>query len=217
MESSVNTSRRKYDTTGRQAAADETRKRILRSARALFLERGYAGTTMPAIAESAGVAVDTLYATIGPKPAMFRLLIETTISGADEAVPALDREYVRAIRAESDPARKLERYAHAIREIQDQLAPLVIHLRDAARAEPQLAQLWQEISNRRATNMRLFVAELDRAGGLRADLSIDEAADIVWATNSPEFYWLLVHERGWSPERFEEWLADSWKRLLMPD
>ena len=65
--------------------------------------------------------------------------------------------------------------------------------------------------------MRLFVAELDRAGGLRADLSIDEAADIVWATNSPEFYWLLVHERGWSPERFEEWLADSWKRLLMPD
>jgi AcrR family transcriptional regulator len=217
MESSVNTSRRRYDSSRRQAAADETRRRILRAARELFLERGYTATTMPAIAESAGVAVDTLYATIGPKPAIFRLLIETALSGRDEAIPALDRDYVREMQAEPDPRRKLDRYAHAVRMIQGRLAPLVAHLREAARSEPQLAELWQEISSRRAANMRLFAAELAAAGGLRPGLSIDAAADIIWATNSPEFYLLLVHERGWSPDQFEAWLADSWKRLLLPD
>lgn len=217
MESSVNTPRRRYDASRRQAAADETRRRILRAARALFLERGYTATTMPAIADAAEVAVDTLYATIGPKPAIFRLLIETAISGTDDAVPALDREYVRQIHAESDPARKLERYAHAVRMIQGRLAPLVVHLREAARSEPQLAALWQEISSRRAANMRLFAAEIEAAGGLRSGLSIEDAADIIWATNSPEFYLLLVHERGWPPDHFEAWLADSWKRLILPD
>jgi AcrR family transcriptional regulator len=217
MESSVNTSRRRYDSSRRQAAADETRRRILRAARELFLERGYTATTMPAIAESAGVAVDTLYATIGPKPAIFRLLIETALSGRDEAIPALDRDYVREMQAEPDPRRKLDRYAHAVRMIQGRLAPLVAHLREAARSEPQLAELWQEISSRRAANMRLFAAELAAAGGLRPGLSIEAAADIIWATNSPEFYLLLVHERGWPPDQFEAWLADSWKRLLLPD
>jgi AcrR family transcriptional regulator len=216
MESSVNTSRRRYDSSRRQAAADETRRRILRAARELFLERGYTATTMPAIAESAGVAVDTLYATIGPKPAIFRLLIETALSGRDEAIPALDRDYVREMQAEPDPRRKLDRYAHAVRMIQGRLAPLVAHLREAARSEPQLAELWQEISSRRAANMRLFAAELAAAGGLRPGLSIEAAADIIWATNSPEFYLLLVHERGWPPDQFEAWLADSWKRLLLP-
>jgi len=217
MESSVNRRRRRYDSSRRQAAADETRRRILRVAREHFLERGYTATTMPAIAEAAGVAVDTVYATLGPKPAIFRLLIETAISGRDEAVPALARDYVREVQAEPDPRRKLERYAHAVRVVQERLAPLFAHLREAARAEPELAELWQEISTRRAANMRLFTAELAAAGGLRDGLTIDEAADIIWATNAPEFFLLLVHERGWSLDRFETWLADAWSRLLLPD
>lgn len=217
MESSVNPPRRRYDASRRQAAARETRNRIVQEARALFLERGYTGTTMPAIAEASGVAVDTLYATVGTKPALFRFLVETAISGREEAVPALNRDYVREVQAEPDPRRKLERYAHAVRTVQERLAPLVAHLREAARAEPELSELWREISTRRASNMRRFAADLATAGGLRDGLSIDEAADIVWATNAPEFYLLLVHERGWSPDHFEHWLADSWKRLLLPD
>jgi AcrR family transcriptional regulator len=217
MDSSVKPPRRRYDASRRQAAARETHNRILREARALFLERGYSATTMPAIAEAAGVAVDTLYATFGPKPSLFRLLIETAISGRDEAVPALNRDYVREVRAEPDPGRKLEKYAHAVRMVQERLAPLVVLLRDAARAEPALSELWHEISTRRANNMRLFTAELAAAGGLRDGLSIDDAADIVWATNAPDFFVLLVQERGWSPEKFEHWLADAWARLLLPD
>jgi len=96
------------------------------------------------------------------------------------------------------------------------MAPLFGVLRDASRVDPDLAALWEEISERRARNMRLFAAELATAGGLREGVSIEEAADVVWATNSPDFYLLLVEERGWEPERFEHWLATSWIRLLLP-
>src|SRR5206468_3379762 len=124
----------------------------------LFLDKGYAATTMPAIAQAAGVSLDTVYATIGKKPALFRLLIEMTLSGEDRAVPADEREYVRAIRAETDAARKLRIYAAALRSIQEQLAPLFRVLQGAAPLDPELAALWQSISQRRAQNVRLFAA-----------------------------------------------------------
>lgn len=218
MKDGVNPPRRsrRYDASRRQAAAAGTRREIVAAARRLFLEQGYIATSMPAIAAAAGVAVDTVYATVGPKPALFRHLIETALSGADDPVPALERDYVREIAAEPDPRRKLERYARAVRAIQERMAPLFGVLRDASRADPDLAALWEEISERRARNMRLFAAELATAGGLREGVSIEEAADVVWATNSPDFYLLLVEERGWEPERFEHWLATSWIRLLLP-
>ena len=63
--------------------------------------------------------------------------------------------------------------------------------------------------------MHKLAQDLRDAGGLRRDLTIREAADVLWATNSPELYTLLVEERGWSPPRYERWLADSWCRLLL--
>lgn len=207
---------RRYDSGRRQAAAQQTRQNIVSVARRLFLERGYVATTMSAIAEEAGVALDTVYASVGPKPALFRHLVEIALSGEDEPVTAEERDYVREIRAEPDPHRKIARYTRAIRHIQGRLAPLFQQLRDAARTDPQLAELWSEIAQRRAANMRLFAADLATAGGLREGVTVEEAADIVWATNAPEFYLLLVEERGWEPERFERWLADAWSRLLLP-
>jgi AcrR family transcriptional regulator len=209
--------RRFYDSSRRRAAARRTRAAILAAAARLFVERGYPATTMAAIAEAAGVALDTVYAAVGPKPVLFRLLVETAISGADEPVPALERDYVRAVRAEAEPGRKLELYAGAVRRVQERLAPLFRVLQSAAAAHPELAALWAEIGERRARNMRLLAQELAETGGLRPGVSIDEAADLIWATNSPEFYLLLVHQRGWAAERFEAWLAASWKRLLLRD
>jgi hypothetical protein len=162
------------------------------------------------------VALDTVYAAIGPKPALFRHLIELALSGEDEPVPAEERDYVRAIRAEPDPRRKLASYARAVREIHGRLAPLIAVLREAARGEPELEALRREVAERRAGNMRLFVVDVAAAGGLRGNLSLDEAADFVWATNAPEFYLLLVDERGWTPERFERWLTELWVRMLLP-
>src|SRR5215510_12190461 len=98
--------KRAYDSSSRRKAAQATRQSILDAARRLFLEKGYAATTVPEIAGAAGIAVDTVYAAVGKKPSLFRLLVEAAISGGDRAVPAEERDYVRAIRKEVDAARK---------------------------------------------------------------------------------------------------------------
>ena len=207
--------RRAYNSASRQAAAVATRDAILEAARRLFLSRGYAGTTMPAIAAAAGVALDTVYAAVGKKPKLFRLLVEVAISGRADAVPAEERDYVRAVRAEPDARLKLKIYSAAIGAIQPRLAPLFRVLQSAASMEPELEALWREVSDRRAANMRLFVEDLASTGRLRENLTFGVAADIIWSMNSPEFYLLLVEQRGWSTQGFESWLEDAWIRLLL--
>ncbi|CAN5514527.1 helix-turn-helix domain-containing protein [soil metagenome] len=206
---------RPYDNAGRQTQSEGTRQRIVSAARDLMIERGYHATTVAAIARSAGVHIDTVYELVGRKPVLLRELMEQALSGIDGAVVAEERDYVEAIRAESDPARKLTIYAGAVRHIQTRMAPLFLALRDASASEPEAKQVWREISERRAANMRKLARDLEAAGGLRAGLSIDEAADVIWATNSSELYVLLTVERGWPPDHYEHWLADTWCRLLL--
>lgn len=207
--------RRSYDSGSRKEAAQKTRGSILASARREFLERGYAGTTMAQIAVGAGVALDTVYATTGKKPMLFRLLVETAISGRDEAVPVEQRDYVRAMRAEPDAAKKLLLYAAALRVIQPRFAPLFRVLQTAASLNADLNEMWLEIAHRRAVNMRLLANELAATGQLREGLTVTEVADIIWSMNSPEFYLLLVEQRRWSALSFERWLGDAWIRLLL--
>ncbi len=205
--------KRRYDATKRREAAARTRRAILDAALELFSTRGYTATSMSAIAARAGVALDTVYASVGRKPQLARLLIETAISGTTEAVSAEDRDYVQAILAAPDAETKIEIYASAMRMIAGRLAPVLAILQQAAAAAPELTVLWREISERRAANMRRFVADLAAVATLRTDL--DEAADIVWATNAPELYQLLIGQRGWTPERYERFLADTWRRVLL--
>lgn len=205
--------KRRYDATKRREAAERNRQGILAAALELFAERGYTATSMAAIAERAEVALDTIYASVGRKPQLARLLIETAISGSTYAVPAAERDYVQAIQAAPDAETKIGIYASAMRLIAGRLAPVLVMIQQAAGAEPELAALWREISERRAVNMRRFAADLAVVGALRVDPS--EAADMIWATNAPELYQLLVGQRGWTPERYERFLADTWCRLLL--
>ena len=208
---------RTYDNAGRQAQSGETKRRILEAARGLVVERGYRGTTVAEIARRADVHIDTVYQLVGRKPVVLRELIEQAVSGTSGAVAAEERQYVKDIQAEPDPGRKLDIYARAVREIQGRMAPLHLALRDASTTDPEAEAVWREISDRRAANMRRLAQGLEAAGGLRAGVSVDEAADVIWATNSSELYVLLTAERGWSPARYERWLAETWRRLLLPD
>jgi AcrR family transcriptional regulator len=205
--------KRRYDATRRQQGAARTRSAILDAARDLFSRHGYTATSMTAIAERAGVALDTVYAAVGRKPELARLLVETAISGTDQAVPAEQRDYVRAIRDAPDAGAKIDLYAAAMAAIAPRLVVVLAIIQQAGR--PELAALWHEIAERRAANMRRFVADLAAAAPLR--LGPDEAADVVWATNAPEMYQLLVRERGWSPERYQDFLSDTWRRVLLAD
>src|SRR5260370_14114495 len=117
--------KRRYDATKRRAAAARTRQAILDAALELFTMRGYSATSMAAIAARADVALDTVYASVGRKPELARLLIETAISGSAQAVPADARDYVQAIRAAADAETKIEIYASAMRRIAGRRAPVL--------------------------------------------------------------------------------------------
>jgi len=206
---------RRYRSPRRAQQAAGTRRAVLAAARDLLSEIGYPAMTVAQIARRAEVAVDTVYASVGRKPQVLRQLVETALSGTDETVPAAERDYVVRIQAASTAREKITIYAQAIALIQARMAPVFLALRDAAAADPDTTALWREISERRARNMRDFAANLRTTGELRDDLSDDEVADIIWSMNAAEYWVLLVHERGWTPDRFSRWITDAWTRLLL--
>ena len=207
--------RRRYASALRTAQAAATRHAVLEAARELFTEHGYAGTSIAAIAERADVAVDTVYAAAGRKPALLRELVETSLSGADQAVPAEQRDYVVRVRAASSAREKIAIYAAAVSEIGVRMAPIHRALAEAAVGDAACAALRAEISSRRSPAARRRRAACWPPGELRRDLPDDEVADIVWSMNAAEYRALLVGERGWSADRFGDWLADAWTRLLL--
>jgi len=188
---------------------------VLTAARELFVTKGYNSSTIAEIAERGRVSVDTVYATVGRKPALLRELVETAISGTDQAIPADHRDYVARMRAARTGHDAMTIYALAITGIQERLAPVFLALRDAASTDRDCASLWAEISERRAKNMRAMAANLRAKGDLREDLTDDQVADIIWSMNSAQYWDLLVRERGWTPDQFAAWLTDAWTRLLL--
>lgn len=206
--------KRSYDNERRAARSQDTKQRILEAARHELTSKGYRATTIAQVARTAGVHPDTIYALVGRKPEILRELIEVAISGADGPVAPEDREYVQRIRAEPDPRRKLAIYASATRVVQTRMAPLHLALRDASSTEPEADQIWNEINERRALNMRRLVDDLGD-DVLRAGLTVDTAADVIWATASSEVFLLFTSDRGWSLEQYEQWLHDTWCRLLL--
>ncbi len=209
------TGTRSYHSPRRAEQAAATRAAVLSAARELFIANGYTATTIAQIAERARVAPDTIYTTVGRKPALLRELVETAISGTERPVPAEQRDYVLRIGAADTAPAKITIYAQAITAIQQRMAPVFLALRDAAATDADCASLWREIATRRATNMRAFAADLRGTGELRDDLTDEQVADIIWSMNAAEYWDLLVRERGWTPDQFRDWLIDAWTRLLL--
>jgi len=195
--------------------ATTTRHEILSAAWTLFTERGYVATTVALIAQAAGTSVDTVYEAVGRKPVLLRQVVESAISGSDETVPADRRDYVQRIRETPDAAAKLRIYAAVIATMSPRTAPIFLALRDAARSDPDCAALHAEISTRRATNMQRFASDLRLAGNLRPELTDEVIGDIIWATAGAEHYTQFVDSRGWSPERFGDYLSEMWCRLFL--
>jgi AcrR family transcriptional regulator len=201
---------RRYTSPKRQAQARETRQRILTAAQQLFATDGYPSTTVAAIAAQAQVSVDTVYTAVGRKPQVVLAVIDNMLGGSS----ADERDYVSEIRAEPTAAGKLNRYARAVAEVVPTVAPLQEALRKAGETDPDCARAWHSLVERRARNMLDFAADLRATGGLRPDISDQEVADIVWATNAAEF-WALLAQRGWHPEAYAGLLDQMWRRLFL--
>jgi len=205
--------RRSYSSEVRAAQAEATRTAVLVAARELFTSEGYT-CPIARIAHRAGVAVDTVYTSVGPKPVLVLAVIDMVLGDADRPLPAEQRDYVQRIRTTAGAQAKIAIYARALARLLPVVAPLQEALRDAGRTDPGCADAWARLEDRRAGNMLVFAQDLRATGELRDELDNQHIADLVWSMNGPEYYSLLTH-RGWTPQRIGDHLADVWTRALI--
>lgn len=209
--------RRAYDATRRRQQAAEAQERVLEVAQRLFAERGYAETTMDAIAHAANVAVPTVYAAFQSKRGVLGRLLDRLVSGAPGAPPVLDSARAQAVLAEPDRRRALALFAAHISEVQDRVGPMFEVMRNAARTEPDVAALYARAQQSRYKNLEVMVRKLAERGPLRRGLSVEDAARTAWVLASPETRQALSTHASWSPERYQAWLADTLAAALLPE
>ncbi len=208
--------KRAYNSSRRKEQALQTRRQIIEAARHLFFARGYAGATIDAIAQSAGVATETVYAAFGSKRAILSRLFEVSLVGDDLPIPLLERRGPQEAMSETDQRRQIKLFADDIYNIMSRVAPLFEVMRVAAKTETEIAEMLENILNARVQGMMAFVRALMKNGPLRDGLTPEKAAETVWTLTSAEVFTLLKTNRGWSEENHKQWLADSLTRLLLP-
>jgi len=208
----VNTKRR-YDSARRQEQARQTREAIIDTARQAFLRDGFAPTTIAAIAAGARVSVDTIYKAFGGKAGLVRAICQQALAG-EGPIPAETRS--NALQAsESDPRRIIRGWGRLTTEVAPRVAPVLLLVRDAAISDPEMASLQSEIEDQRLERMTDNARRLARAGHLRANVTVEQAGEILWAYSSPALYELLVLTRGWPIDRYGEFIAEAMIAALL--
>jgi AcrR family transcriptional regulator len=207
--------KRAYHSPRRQEQARATRRAILEAARRRFERDGYVVTTMDAIAVEAGVASKTVYSAFTTKAGLLRALWDLLLKGDTDDAPVAQREAYVAVLAESDDRRRLLLNARNGRVVKERVGAMFGVIRDAAVVDADCAALWELIQTDFHANQGVIVAAIDASGGLREDLDVARATDLLWTLNHPDVWHLLVARCGWTPARFEEWLAESSCRQLL--
>jgi len=181
--------RRSYDSSRRRAQATETRLAIVAAARDLFIDQGYARTTMADIAFAAGVSVETIYVAFKNKATLLHKAWDLTVGGDDQDIVVHERPEVLAI------------------------APFQLMVQSAAGADPAAAAMLEEMGRQRLVGMSVMAAEVAKTGQLA--VPEEECRDVIWSMTDGMLWHRLVNERGWTNERFADWLGRMWVRLLV--
>lgn len=198
---------RRYDASRRREQARVNREVIVVAARQRFLVDGFTATTIASIAADAGATVDTIYKSFGGKAGLLRAMCEDALKGGGP-IPVEQRSDAMQA-SETDPRRMLRGLGMLTTEVAPRIAPLLLLLATAAEADPAMAQLRADFDAARLARMTRVAQILASKTQLRLGLSVDEAAEIMWAYSSPELYGLLVLTRGWRPERYGEFVGES--------
>ena len=207
--------KRPYDSALRRRQAGETRMRILDAAEALFAARGYAATTVEAIAAAAGVAPDTVYSSFGSKGGVLHRLLDVRVGGDEAPIGVLDRPGPRAVRAEPDRRRQLAAFAADVTTILERARPVDDIMRGAAAVDPDVAAFRERMQATRYDNLSRLASWLAEKGRFRRGLDTAQAGAIIWTLASPEVHRLLRTERGWTVEAYSGWLGDALARILL--
>lgn len=189
--------KRIYDSTGRQAQASETRKRILEAAKKLFQEEGFDKVTIDRIAREAGVSSPSIYGLFESKSGVLRAIM-------DEVLPVDQyQSLISQINGDKSPEKRFMIAAKIARKMYDaELAQM-----DLFRGAPVLSTEFKELEIERETRRHQRQAESMKAIQDSLNMDLAKAHDIVWAFTGRDFYRMLVIERGWSSDDYEKWLG----------
>ena len=205
--------RRSYDSSRRRAQAKETRSAVVRAACELFVEQGYGRTTMTDIAGAAGVSVETIYAAFGNKATLLHEAWDITVGGDDQDIVFHERPEVLAIRNEPDLAKRLMLHAQFSTRTAQRIAPFQLMVQSAAGSDPAAAAMLEEMGRQRLVGMTVMAAEVAKTGQLA--VPEEECRDVIWSMTDGTLWHRLVNERGWTNERFADWLGRIWVHLLV--
>jgi len=208
---------RRYDSPRRRQQAAATREQIMKTAQRLFERDGYAATSVAAIALEAGVSLKTVYVVFGSKSGLLRALWHRLLRGDSEDTPVGEQPWFRRVIDEPDPRKQLRLNAHNSREVKQRAGVLMEVIQGAAPGDEEIGRLWSRIQTEFHENQRTVVVSLRKKGALREGIDVDAATDVLWTLNHPSIYQLLVGERGWSPDRYEQWLDDLLSSQLLGD
>ena len=206
---------RAYRSSRREEQARGTRRRVLAAATAAFLDRGYAGATVRAVAAGAGVSVPTVELLFGTKARLLKATIDVAIAGDDEPVPVLDRSWAAAAVRAGTAEDFLDTVAGVIGPAQARSAGLVLAVLEGSSTDAELAGLAAQLVAQRAGTARWIVDELTRKAPPRPGCTREEAVDTVWVLMDPAVFDRLVRRRQWTVEQYQRWFAGSVGRLLL--
>jgi AcrR family transcriptional regulator len=201
--------KRSYKSLVRQRQAGDTRRRITEATQQLLQSEGYAGMTIEAIAQRAEVSAQSVYAIFKSKAGILAEMLDQASFGADY------KDLVQQARSASDPETRLGLAARIARQIHDAQSAAFDLLRGAGVVAPELAKLEQQRECLRYERQEDTIVFLHGAGRLRPELNQGTARDLFWMFTSRDVYRMLVRERGWSPQKYQDWLADTLVRSLL--
>ena len=208
--------RRPYDSRARREQAARNRDAALDAAERLFLERGYAGTSIAAIAQEAGLSVQTIYKVFGTKSGLVKAIYFRGLLGKGEG-PAYERSDAMRER-EADPRTIMRKWGVLTTEVASVVSPIRLLMRSAAFADPEMERLLRETDEDRLERMRHHARFLEERGYLREGVTLEQATDVLWTCSSVEIYDLLVVQRGWPLPRFAGFVTDFMiAALLSPE
>ena len=199
-------SRRDYHSPLRAGQADETRRKVLTAAQELFVARGYAGTTVTAVAEAAGVSPDTIYASLGGKSGLLEGVLSVTRSDPEDLAQREQDHRRDPIGALADPHQRLRQLIGLSCQRLARTSPIHAVLRGAADGHPFAAGLRARMLRVRlqiqSTNLQTYLGS-----SLRDGLTVKQAAERYSALLSPELYHLCTVERRWTGPQYEAWVV----------
>jgi AcrR family transcriptional regulator len=202
--------KRPYNATFRQAQANATRLRIIETARRLLVAGTYSAVTMEDIAKEAGVAYQTVYAIFGTKLQLAQAMVDLGFPHVEEAAKLFDEA-----RGSLDPEVWLRVTARVFRRIFEPCADLVRFMLESG--DPALQQRHRQSEESRLRRLREVTDALARGGRLRSGIVEADALDVLWVMTGPDCYWKFVFQRGWTPDRFEQWLGETLIRVLLEE